>query len=166
MKKIILSCSAIIVVAFALISCNSGSPKDVANTWLTDFYHMNYDDAKKVSTDDTKKMLDMFQQFTAMMPDSQKQQMKKVTITVKDVKETGDKAVATYTSSDAPKDQTLNLVKVNGKWMVQWSKNDQGGSDKGADNTPMPAGPDSAGAPAPTTDAAPAATAAPDTTKK
>ena len=63
MKKILLSFSALLLAAVILVSCNKNAPKDVANTWLTSFYHMDYDAAKKVSTDDTKNLLSQLQQL-------------------------------------------------------------------------------------------------------
>ncbi len=111
-----------------VVSCNKNSPKEVATTWLNSFYHMDCETAKKVSTEDTKSLIATLQQFTSMIPDSMKKEMKKIVVTVKDVKEDGDKATATYTLSNDPgKDQSLPLVKQNGKWLVQFTKNDQMG---------------------------------------
>ena len=161
MKKYFFSFVAFVAIAFTMVSCSTNSPKSVADKFLTDFYHMDFDAAKKVSTDDTKKMLDMFQQLESMMPDSTKQQLKKIKVDVKGVKEDGDKAIATYVTSDNPKEQTLHLVKQNGKWMAQWSKQDQMNDAGAADQQPM--GADSTGS-APVDTAAPATQAAPDST--
>lgn len=125
MKKFLGSFAAILIVVVMLTSCSSNSPKGVAKKYLNAYYHLDFDGAKKVSTDETKKMLDMFQQLAPMMPDSAKQQLKKITVDIKDEKIDGDKAVVTYTTSDNPKDQTLHLVKQNNQWLVQWSKQDQ-----------------------------------------
>ena len=150
MKKIIIAFTTLLLVAVMSVSCNNNSPKDVATTWLTSFYHIDYETAKKVSTEETKTLLSSLQQFTNMLPDSNKKDMKKIVVNVKSVKEDGDKAVATYTTSDSPgKDQTLPLVKQNGKWLVQFSKNDQmdgsGPAENGA-GADQPAGSDSSGA--------------------
>jgi len=142
MKKILVSFSALVLVAFLLVSCNKNSPKTIATTWLTGFYHLDYESVKQYSTEDTKTLITSLQQFTNMVPDSAKKDMKKLTINVKDVKEEGDKAVATYTVSDSPgKDQTLTLVKQNGKWLVQFSKEDQMNSGPADNNnSDQPAG--------------------------
>ena len=149
MKKILLSFSTLLLAAVMVVSCNKNSAKDVATTWLTGFYHMDYEAAKKVSTEDTKNLISQLQQLTGMISDSSKTEMKKISVTVKDVKENGDKAVATYTLSDSPgKEQKIDLVKKDGKWLVQFSKNDQmggGGADNSAD---QPMGADSTAAPA------------------
>jgi len=160
MKKILLTVTVLIAATVLFVACNKGaSPKDVANTWLTAFYHMDYEAAKKVSTDETKTLLTQLAQFSGMVPDSTKQQYKKITVTVKDVKESGDKAEVTYVINDptskdaADKDQTLHLVKQKDKWLVQFSKNDSmGGDDKDAG----PGGADSAQGQNPGADQAPA----------
>ncbi len=126
MKKILISFFALILIVATTESCNKGGAKDVATKWLTSFYHIDYDAAKDLSTEDTKNLIASLQQFTSMIPDSVKNDRKKVNVNVKDVKEKGDTAVATYTTSDSPdKDQNITLVKVKGKWLVEFSKNDQ-----------------------------------------
>ena len=144
MRKFLLPLTAIIFAGILFVGCNRGdNPKSVASTWLTSFYHMDYDGAKKVSTEETKAMLTQLAQFSGMIPDSTKQQYKKITVDVKEVKEDGDKADVTYMLNDpSAKDakdassgpQVLHRVKKDGKWLVQFSKNDSmgGGDDKGA----------------------------------
>jgi len=153
MKKIMLPVATLVLATLMFVGCNKGNnPKAVAGTWLTAFYHMDYEAAKKVSTDETKGLLTQLAQFSGMVPDSTKQQYKKITVDVKEAKEDGDKAEVTYllndpTSKDASsKEQTLHLVKQNNKWLVQFSKNDSmGGDDKGGD----PSKADSSAPPAP-----------------
>ncbi len=132
MKKVLLSLAAVMVIAISLISCNSNSPKASADKFLTGLYHYDYEAAKSVSTEETKKMIDLMAQFSAMMPDSMKQAAKKVQVNIKDVKEEGDKATATYTTSDDPAEKKINLIKQNGKWLVQYSKMDSGMGGEGA----------------------------------
>ncbi len=154
MKKIVYTSLALILVAFMLPGCSKNTPKDVAYNWLTAFNHLDFDAAKKLSTPDTKNLLNSLQVLTENVADSNKKDLKKVSITIKDVKLNGDKAVATYTSSDSPtKDQVLNLVKMGDNWLVQFSKVDlmgevpdsMGDQPMGADST------SAAGAPLDTT---------------
>ncbi len=133
MKKLLFSFSAAVILALTMVSCNSNSPKSTAEKFLNSFYHMEYKQAKEVSTEDTKKMLDMIEQFSAMMPDSNKQSAKKIKIELGEVKETGDSAVVMYTTSENKQPQKINLVKQNGKWLVQWSKQD--GMKEESENT-------------------------------
>jgi hypothetical protein len=144
MRRILITFSMLLLVAAMSVSCNKNSSKDVATTWLNSFYHLDYETAKKTSTEDTKSLLATLQQFTSMVSDSSKKEMKKIAVNVKSVKEDGDKAIATYTTSENPgKDQELNLVKQNGKWLVQFSKNDQMGGASDSTNAEPPAGSDS-----------------------
>jgi hypothetical protein len=167
MKKILHPLSVILLSALLLVSCGAkNTAKDVATTWLNSFFHMDYEAAKKVSTEDTKALLTQLSALTAMMPDSSKNEMKKAVITIKEVKENGDTAMVTYTVSDGGKDASkdqppLKLVKSNtgdtkGKWLVSFTKNDNMGG--GADASPAsPA--DTTGAPPAPADAPPADTA-------
>ena len=97
MKKIVYTSLALILVAFMLPGCSKNTPKDVAYNWLTAFNHLDFDAAKKLSTPDTKNLLNSLQVLTENVADSNKKDLKKVSITIKDVKLNGDKAVATYT---------------------------------------------------------------------
>ena len=98
----------------------------MAQNWLTSFYRMDFDAAKKLSTEDAKKMLSTFEILSPDQTDSFKKELKKVTVKVKNVRVLGDSvAVATYVMTDIPdKEERLNLVKQSGKWLVQYSKSD------------------------------------------
>ena len=78
MKKILLSFSTLFLASMMLVSCSKNSPKDVANSWLTSFYHMDYEAAKKVSTEDTKALLTQLGALSSMMPDSLKKEAKNI----------------------------------------------------------------------------------------
>lgn len=157
MKRVLSSITLILALAITLVSCDSNSPKSVADKFLVAYYHLDFEGAKKVSTEETKKMLDMMQQFSTMIPDSSKKQAKNITVKLNDVKQKGaDTAVVTYVTSNIPTEQTLNMVKVNGKWLVQWSKQDQmgGGATDGAPATEQPLTTDTAAATVPDTSTA------------
>ena len=165
MKKIILSLSAVVIAAVMFVGCNKSDPKSVAKEWLTDFYHQDYDAAKKLSSEDTKNMIATIQGFTSAFPDSVKQKAKQTTITIKDSKIEGDKATVKFIASDNPtKEEELHLKKENDKWLVQFSKNDMmNGDSKGGDNGGATLTPDNSA----TSAAAPAdANMAPDTSVK
>src|SRR5690606_19108182 len=107
--------------------------KAAADKFLTSLAHMDYEAAKTVSTEDTKKMLDLMAQFSSMMPDSVKTEAKKIKITVKDEKIEGDNATVTYTSSEDENktEHKLNLTKKEGQWLVVWNKDEgMGGGDE------------------------------------
>ena len=137
MKKLLLSLIAFSFLSFGVMSCGSKSnPKDVAQNFLSSLTKMDYEGAKKYGTPDTGKMLDMLASFSSMMEDSIKNKAKDVKVAIKDVKEEGDKATVTYTNTDKEGDQTLNLVKQDGKWLVNMSKED---SMNGAADNSIPA---------------------------
>jgi|GEM_PF-2521357 hypothetical protein len=115
-----------------LQSCKNDSPKAAAEKFLNNLNHMNYDAAKTVATEETINMLDMLAQFSSMMPDSVKEEARKVTVFIKEEKILTDStAYVIYTTSENHTEQRLNLVKrsVDGgkekKWLAQWSKMDQ-----------------------------------------
>ncbi len=131
MKKLIYLVATLLVGTFALTSCSTGSPKASAEKYLTAFYHMDYEEAKKYATEETKKQLDMMAQITSIMGnDTVKQQAKRAVVTVTDVKEDGNAATVTYTLKPdgkevAPGTQTLKMLKEKGKWLASWNKQDQ-----------------------------------------
>ena len=103
----------------------------MAREWLTDFYHLDYDAAKKYSTEDTKNMLNVLEGFTNALPDSTRQRAKSATINIKSLKEDANTATVTFTTSEEPnKEQPpLKLVKQDNKWLVQFTKADFTGAE-------------------------------------
>jgi len=134
MKKLLYSLFAAAVLAFGMASCGSKSdPKEVALNYLNALKSMDYEGAKKFSTPETGKMLDMLASFSGMMPDSMKEQAKSIKVEIKDAKEEGEKCTVTFTSSDKPEnEEKLNLVKKDGKWLVDMGKDDMGGGGEAA----------------------------------
>ena len=83
MKKIFSYVSIIIALAVIITGCSQNSPKAVATTFLNGYYHLDYDAAKKVSTEETVKTLNMMQQLSAtFFPDSMKKAAKNIKITI------------------------------------------------------------------------------------
>ncbi len=158
MMKVLRTVIVILIAGILLVSCNKDSPKNVATTWLNNFYHADYDAAMPFSTEGTKTQLEQFSQLATYVNDSMKKDLKKIVVTVKDVKEKGDTAVATYVVSDKPKEQNLVLIKQNGKWQVAFTKTDKFNAMDF--NSDLPPTTDSAAAPV-----VPVDTAATDTAK-
>ena len=112
--------------AFYSLKTNKNLPSTTAWKWLTSFYHLDYDEAKMLSTPDTKNILEQFSTLDSIISDSSKQKMAGVIIGIKEAKENGDRAIVTYTLSDNPgKEELLFLVKNDNKWLVQFTKNDK-----------------------------------------
>ncbi len=123
--------------AFSGVMTNSNTPKFAGYKWLVKFYHLQFEEAKMISTDDTKTLLTQFSSMINMMPDSSKEQMMKIRVGIKDCIDSGGAAALTYITSDSPeKLQALYLVNKDGKWLVQFSKNDAmaGSTDGDTDN--------------------------------
>ncbi len=138
MKKLLLI--PVVFFTLAVASCSKNDPQSVAKEWLTSFYHMDFDEAKKYSTDDTKEVLTNFQSFTNLMSDSIKQRAKKAEITIKGVKIDGDKAEVTFLTSEENHEMPpLKLIKQNEKWLVAYTKVDFLGAAPG-DETPAAGG--------------------------
>ncbi|MBS1645109.1 MAG: DUF4878 domain-containing protein [Bacteroidetes bacterium] len=128
MKKVLLSVAAVMMLAMTLVSCGGGGPKANAEKFLNGFYHMDYAAAKEVATDDTKKQLESYESIMgSMVQQSAKDEAKKLKIDIKEPKVNGEAATVEYTVSNDPSPKELKMVKVNGKWLAQWSKMDMGG---------------------------------------
>lgn len=138
MKKLLLSIAAFALTAVIMVSCATKSdPKAVAENFTKALNNLDYETAKKYGTPETGKMLDMLASFSGMMPDSVKEQAKKNKVEVKDVKEDGDKAKVTVANGDKG-EEVLDLVKKDGKWLVNMSKDEMGGgAPTPSDSVPM-----------------------------
>jgi hypothetical protein len=125
LKKTIIVPVLLITLIWAS-SCNQdASPRGVATTWLNAFYHTDFEAAKKVSNDNTKLLMNYLSQMMRLVPDSIKQDTKKIKVNIKNVTETQDKATVIYTVSIQPdKELELNLEKVKNVWLVKYFKND------------------------------------------
>lgn len=108
----------------ALAACSSNTPESTAKKFLEGFYHMDYEKAREVSTEETKNLVDLVEQFSVSYPDSAKQDARNIKIDIVDVKEDGDKATVTYKTSSEPGEQKLEMIKENGKWLASFSKQD------------------------------------------
>lgn len=117
-----------IVLVFAMLigvySCTSNDPKYVAEKFLTSVARADLDEAKKYCDSGTIELLDQAN-YLNMVPDSVKAEGRKLKINIEDLKEQGDKAVVTYTTSKLAEKQLITLVKQNGKWLVQLDKAQQ-----------------------------------------
>ncbi|MBL7683903.1 MAG: DUF4878 domain-containing protein [Flavipsychrobacter sp.] len=123
MKKALLGLA--FMIALVAAGCNSNSPKPVAEKFLNSFWHMNYKEAKEVSTDATKQMLEMLETMAVRLPDSEVKKAQKVTVEITKVEENGDKAVVYYKTSEMNDEKKLNLIKQDDKWLVNFTKNDE-----------------------------------------
>jgi hypothetical protein len=99
-------------------SCNKAEgPKEVATKFLTHLNAGEYDAAGEFGTESTKEMLGMIKMFAG-----EEKPEAAVPFTISDVKEEGETATVTYRSEGAEADETIDLVKTDGKWLVNMVK--------------------------------------------
>ena len=136
MKKILTVLS--IGLLFILASCRSNTPRATAERFVNAFYHRDFKTAMAVSTQKTKDQLDMISQFAAGLPEAQMEEAKKIKIKMGKEEINGDKATVYYTTSEGDLEQHVNLVKQNGKWLVEWNKMDTPAQDPTPAANPEP----------------------------
>ena len=115
-------CTFLIWLVAFLAGCSRENPKTVANNFLAAAAEMNYQEAKKYATPGTGKLLDMLAGAEAYTPDSIKKRMMYNFTIVKEYSRTDTSTIVLYHIKNSDTDQILNLVKRNGKWLVNISK--------------------------------------------
>ena len=105
-----------------ITGCSKDSPKDVAQKFLSASARMDYDEARKFATPATEKLLEMLSAASELTPDSVKKRMEASFEIVKEYKRNDTLAVVLYHLKNSDTDQTLNVVKRDGKWLVNVSK--------------------------------------------
>lgn len=122
MKKLFsLVIVAIVIVAVSACGNKSNSPEAVAEKFLNHLNKKEYAEAKKLGTEQTKQMLDMMESFSGM---GNKTEAKEVKIENLKCETTEDKAKCTYTAEG--KNETIDLVKQDGNWLVDMKKEGTG----------------------------------------
>ncbi len=111
------------MLSFGLMGCSKNTPEARAERFLNSLYRMEYQDAKTMATEETAKVLDMMEQFSSMMPDSVKENAKRIRIEIKSVEKQGeDRATVTYITSESAHENTLDMVLQDAEWKAQWDK--------------------------------------------
>jgi len=122
MKKLFsLVIAAIVVVAFASCGDKANTPEKVAEKYLNHLNKKEFDEAKKIATEETGQMLDMMKSFSGV---GGAQEVKEVKIENLKCETTEDKSVCKYTAEG--KEESLDLVKKDGKWLVDQKKEGAG----------------------------------------
>ncbi|MEI6853551.1 MAG: hypothetical protein WCL06_11935, partial [Bacteroidota bacterium] len=122
MKKLFsLVIVAIVIVAVSACGGKKNTPEAVAEKFLGHLNKKEYAEAKKLGTENTKQMLDMMESFSGM---DKKAEVKDVKIENLKCETTEDKAKCTYTAE--AKEETIDLVKQDGNWLVDMKKEGNG----------------------------------------
>ncbi len=118
-----------VLLLFFSLSCKTTSGKEnkpaaVAVKFLKHLRAFEFDEARKLGTENTGKMLDMFSMMLELSKKNGKdpsQEKKDVDIYVVKTAVDGKNAVVTYKDENG-KEQQLDLLKVKGKWLVNMQK--------------------------------------------
>lgn len=119
--KFFFDARALFTIIF-IVGCSPENPKSVAEHFLKAAAEMNYQEAKKYATPLTGKLLDMRAGAEAYIPDSVKKSMISNFTVLNEYSRTDTSAVVLYHVKNFDTDQVLNLVKRDGKWLVNVSK--------------------------------------------
>jgi hypothetical protein len=121
-----------------MIACSGGnSPKGVARNFLKAYSKMDYEEAKKYGTEDTRKLLDMLNAFSRLAPDSTMIIETKTEIISENI-HNDSTATVTYKEEGTEEMKMLNLIKTDGKWKISMDKGNLNGDesiDSGATST-------------------------------
>lgn len=123
MKKLFsLVMAAIVVIAFASCGDKGNTPEAVATKYLNHLNKKEFDEAKKIATEETGQMLDMMKSFSGV--GGATEEVKEIKIENLKCETTEEASVCKYTADG--KEDVLNLVKKEGKWLVDQKKEGTG----------------------------------------
>ncbi|MBN1519591.1 MAG: DUF4878 domain-containing protein [Spirochaetales bacterium] len=115
------------VLVLALAACSAAGPEGVALDFLNRLVAYDFDGAAKLATDEGAAALKMMAGFMEL--DAAKESMEEQKAELAGVKPRivssrvdGDTAVVTYTGGDSDGEQTLDLVRINSAWKVDFKK--------------------------------------------
>jgi hypothetical protein len=118
MKNLLkLAVVAVIIVAMNACGSKTDTPEAVAEKFLNHLNKKEYAEAKKLGTENTSQWVDMMESFSSIGGDQEQKEAKIENIKC-DTKE--DVSTCTYLSDG--KEEKLNLVKKDGKWLVDMKK--------------------------------------------
>ncbi|MEI6764827.1 MAG: hypothetical protein WCM76_04240 [Bacteroidota bacterium] len=120
----------VVVLLFAAFSCKTAqkanTPESVAKRFLEHFSKLEFDKAAELGTADTRRMIE----FMGSLADMAKEKgadssFKGKAINVEIVRTVVDGKVAVvYYKDQTGKEQRINLLKQDGKWLVDMKKED------------------------------------------
>jgi hypothetical protein len=132
MKKLFsLVIVAIVIVAVSACGNKKNTPEAVAEKFLGHLNKKEYAEAKKMGTENTKQMLDMMESFSGAAG-AKTTEAKDVKIENLKCDTQAEKSKCTYTAEG--KEQTIDLVKQDGNWLVDMKK--EGTGDQTNPTTP------------------------------
>lgn len=131
MKKIFFLAIAAISLAgvLTLPACKTAkmrknSPENVAVQFLKHMAMLEFDEARKLGTENTGRLLDMLDMLVELSKEKGQDavlEKKEINVEVTKVAIDGNRAVVNYKGEDG-KELTMDLVKEKGKWLVDMKK--------------------------------------------
>jgi len=123
----------ILLSVILLFSCNMGnSPKKAAQNFLNAFNEKKFDEARKYSTPETIKLIDLMENLTKMTESTDSIVAGKIEITSERIE--GDSAFVSF-KEEGGTEEVLKLLKVDGEWLVHITKQDISAKDTHTDNS-------------------------------
>ena len=128
-----LSLIAFSLIAFFIVSCSGGEgPEVAAKAYLDAINAQDFDKAKEFATEDSKGMIDIMKQISAMSGEKKEATEKQVINDLKCKIEGDTTATCTYLTAEK-EEKTITLKKTSDKWLVFMPKeNPMGGGEEGA----------------------------------
>lgn len=114
----------LVLLTMFLGSCRKDSSKDVAERFANAFHHRDFKVAMSLATKTSRTQLETISQFASNLSDASIKEAQSVKVIMGKGEEKGDRATYYYHTSDNDIEQKINLVKENGKWLVEWNKMD------------------------------------------
>jgi hypothetical protein len=126
MKNSIQILALLLLSSVVFFSCsNNPKPEDVAKQFTKALIEQNWEEAKKLSDDDTKGLIQLMQSFSGMggaaiSKDSAAKLNAQVEFVKSEVKDST--AIVYFKDKASSSEQQLTLKKINGKWLVSMKK--------------------------------------------
>jgi len=110
----------IFLVSCQLFKNKTNTPEYVSKVFLEHIQRLEFEEAKEYATEQTKMMLTFFTNITELVPDSQRTVAAEPDVVIKDCVVQDETAQCSYSANG--KDQTIDLIKQDGKWLVDMKK--------------------------------------------
>ena len=140
MKKIIQLFALLLVSSVVLFSCsNSQKPEDVATQFTKAMKEQNWEEAKKLSDEETKGLIELMASFSKMGDsasknnDVKKASAEELIFVKSEVKDST--AIVYFKDKATSKEEKIPMRKVNGKWLVAIKKEGMNKEGMGGDNS-------------------------------
>ena len=140
MKKSIQLFALLLISSVVLFSCsNSQKPEDVATQFTKAMKEQNWEEAKKLSDEETKGLIELMATFSKMgdsaskSNDVKKASAEELIFVKSEVKDST--AVVYFKDKATSKEEKIPMRKVNGKWLVAIKKEGLNKEGMGGDNS-------------------------------